>query len=73
MNKILRIKRQEFLRKININLLIILLWFSGMAFSYLIFLNTHKGYIFGKVHYYVDTLSVLSLLMLLASACMFYS
>lgn len=72
MNKIIRIKQLEFLRKIKINLLIILLWFSGIIFSYLIFLNTHKGYVFGKVHYYIDTLSVLSLLVLLVSACMFY-
>lgn len=72
MNKILRIKQLELLRKIRINLLIILLWFSGTVLSYLIFLNIHKGHIFGKIHYYIDTLSVLCLLVLLLSACMFY-
>lgn len=65
-------KQQELLRKIKVNMLIILLWFSGIIFSYLIFLNTHKGILFREESYYIDTLSVLSLLILLLSACMFY-
>lgn len=72
MDKLKRIKQLEFVRKIKVNLLIVLLWFSGIIFSYLIFLNTHKGNLFREESYYIDTLSVLSLLILLLSACMFY-
>lgn len=72
MNKMAKIKQQEFLRKIKVNLLIVLLWFSGIIFSYLIFLTRHNGILFHEESYYIDSLSVLSLLILLLSACMFY-
>ena len=72
MNKIQKLKRTELYHKLKINILIVILWFAGIIFSYLIFLNEHRGTVFGKVSYYVDTLGVLCLLMIMFSACMFY-
>lgn len=72
MNKIQKLKRRELYHKLKINILIVILWFAGIIFSYLIFLNEHRGTVFGKVSYYVDTLGVLCLLMIMFSACMFY-
>ena len=72
MNKIKTLRRTELFKKIKIHLLIIILWFTGIIFSYLIFLNVNKGIIIGKMAYYVDTLSVLCLLVVMVSACMFY-
>jgi len=67
-----RIRRMGLFKKIRINVLIILLWISGIIFSYLIFLNVYKGNAISETHYYVDTLNILCMLMLLFSACIFY-
>lgn len=72
MDRIRNIKRNELFHKVKINILIIILWFVGIFFSYLIFLNTHKGILFGTTNYYIDTLSILSLFVLMFSACIFY-
>ncbi len=72
MNKIQSIKRNEIFYKIKINLLIVLLWFSAIILSYMVFLNVHKGIIFARTDYYVGTLGTLCSLMLMLSACMFY-
>jgi len=72
MDKIQKMKRVEFLGKIKINIIIIILWFSGVFFSYLVFLNAYKGMLYGTNVYYIDTIGVLSLLVILFSASLFY-
>jgi len=72
MNKIKKLKWIDFLQRIKINIIIIILWFSGIFFSYLVFLNAHKALLYDTSNYYIDTVGVLSLLVILFSACMFY-
>ena len=72
MNKLEKYKKSELCYSIKINILIIILWLSGILFSYLVFLNVHRGMLFDKADYYVNTLSVLSMLVIMFSACMFY-
>ena len=72
MDKIHKLRRVEILEKVKINIIIIILWFSGILFSYLIFLNTHEGMISDVADYYVNTVSILCMLVILFSACMFY-
>jgi len=72
MNKIKKYKTNELCHKIKIHILIIILWLSGILFSYLVFLNVHRGMLFDKADYYVNTLSVLCMLVIMFSTCMFY-
>lgn len=72
MNKIKKYKKSELCHKIKINILIVILWLSGVVFSYLVFLNAHKGMLFDETNYYVETLGVLCMLVIMFSACMFY-
>ncbi len=72
MNKINKYKKNDILHKIKVHILIIMLWVSGVLFSYLFFLNLHKGQLLNQTAYYVDTLGVLCLLIILFSASMFY-
>ena len=72
MNRLKMMRLMNFLVKVRTNLLIVLLWISGIVLSYLIFLNVYSIEAFDKAKYYMDTLNILCMLTLLLSTCLFY-
>lgn len=72
MDKIEKLRRKDFLEKLGNNILILVLWFGGVLFAYLFFLNIHKGIFLQRERYYIDTLSALCLIVFMFSTFLFY-
>lgn len=72
MEKIWKLRVRDLFHKFNINVLIVTLWFCGVYFSYFIFRDMHTGFAIGKRTYYIDTLGLLCVLVVIFSASMFY-
>ena len=72
MDSLKKLRLIQFLKKVGIHILIVLLWTSGIVLSYLIFLNGHNKDVIPEASYYMDTLNILCMLVLLFSTCTFY-
>ena len=72
MNRLKRLRLMNFLKRVRTNLLIILLWVSGIILSYLFFLNAYGVETGNTAKYYMDMVNVLCISMLLLSTFLFY-
>lgn len=71
MNRIRKLTEMAFVQRIEIHLWILLTWFTGIVFSYFMFLNMHKELRTEKIGYSATAIGILCFIVILFSTCIF--